>query len=166
MYELLKLFFDICLFKKGPEDIPSSEWLLRLLIPVYACISYIILNLDSGGFNAALQVIVEIVLVLGLSRIILAVAKKTERYQQTTCALMATDALISFFALPALSTLIGQGNAWPFIVVVFLMMWHWAVSGHIFSHALDQPIGFGLGVSFLYILTFYQVIGFLFIAST
>lgn len=166
MYELIKLFFEICMFKKGPEDIPVSYWLFRLLILVYACLSYIILAMDGYGFKAALQVLFEVFLILGLCWIILFFAKKIERYQHTTCALLATDALISFFSLPAMASLIGQGNASAFIVVVLLMIWHWAVSGHIFSRALDQPIGFGLGVSFLYILTFYQVMGFLFIVKS
>ncbi len=163
MYELIKLFFDICLFKKGPEDIPSSFWLLRLLIPVYAIINYLVLGMDRDGFNAAMQVIVEIALILGLSWIILFVAKKTERYQQTACALMATDALISFLALPAMATLIGQGNILALVAIVIFMIWHWTVSGFIFSRALDQPFVFGLGVSFLYLLTMYHVLNFLFL---
>ena len=75
---------------------------------------------------------------------------------------MATDALISFFALPAMATLVGQGTGLAFIAIILLMIWHWAVSGHIFSKALEQPFTFGLGVAFLYILVSYQVMAFLF----
>ena len=70
MYELLKLFFDICLFKKGPQDIPASNVLLRLLIPVYASVSFLMLILNSDGLNAAMQVLVEVMLILGATWII------------------------------------------------------------------------------------------------
>ena len=162
MYELLKLFFDICIFKKGPQDIPASNWLLRLLIPVYAFVSYLLLMLSSDSYSAILQVLVEILLILGSSWVVLFIAKKPARYQQTTSALIATDAMISFFALPAMATMIGQGSALAFIVIILLMLWHWAISGHIFSKALEQPFAFGLGVAFLYILVSYQVMGLLF----
>ena len=162
MYEFLKLFFDICLFKKGPQDIPASNVLLRLLIPFYASVSFLLLILNSDGLNAAMQVLVEIMLILGSTWIILFIARKPARFQQTASALMATDALISFFALPAMATLVGQGAGLAFLAIIMLMIWHWAISGHIFSNALEKPFTFGLGVAFLYILVSYQVMALLF----
>jgi hypothetical protein len=162
MYELIKLFFSICLLKKGPQDIPASSWLFRLLIIVYVCVSFLILILSSDVFNAILQVFVEVLLILGLTGMILFFASKLARFQQTVSALMATDALISFFALPAMATLVGQGTALAFFAIVLLMLWHWLVSGHIFSNALNQPFTFGLGIAFLYILFSYTVMDTLF----
>jgi len=162
MYAFLKLFFGICLLKKGPQDIPVSSCLLFLLIPIYAIISFLILALSTDTFNALVQIFVEILLVLGFSKVILYFARKPERYLQTTCALMATDTLISLFAFPAMVSLVGQNSALAFFSIMLLMFWHWIVSGHIFSHAVEQPLTFGLGVAFLYILVSYQVMGFLF----
>ncbi|MCK4842977.1 MAG: hypothetical protein KAT04_14035 [Methylococcales bacterium] len=162
MYEFLKLFFDICLLKKGPQDIPVSQWLLRLLIAIYAGISFFILVLNSDVFNTILQVIVELALILSSTAIILYIANKRSRYQQTASALMATDALISFFALPAMATLVVQSSDLAVITIFCLMLWHWVVSGHIFSQTLEQPFAFGLGVAFLYILVSYQVMALLF----
>jgi hypothetical protein len=156
MFELLKLFFNICLFKKGPQDIPGSNMVLSLITPVYVIINFLILILSSDISTALLQVLVEVMLIFGLSWVILFFAKKLLRYSQTASALVGTDAVISFFALPAMATLIGQGTGLAFFALVFLMVWHWAVTGHIFSKALDQPFSFGLGVSFLYILMSYQ----------
>lgn len=162
MYELLKLFFDISLFKKGPQDIPDSNWLLRLLIVINIFISFLIIILSSNIVDTVLQVLLGVLLILGSSWIILYVAKKLHRYLQTACALIGTDTLISFFALPAMATLIGQGTLIAFIAIVILMLWHWLVTGHIFSQTLEQPFSFGLGISFLYILTAHQFMGLLF----
>lgn len=157
MYQLILLFFDICLFKKGPQDIPVSAGLLFFLIPIYAGVSFLILLLNTDTNSAILQICIEIALVLGFSKVILYFANKPERYLQTACALVATDTLISFFALPVMATLIGQGSAVSFFSIIILMLWHWNVSGYIFSQALEKPFSFGLGVAFLYILVSYQV---------
>lgn len=163
MYEFLKLFFDICRLKKEPQDIPNSVWLLRLLIIIYILISFFTLFLSTDVINAILQVIVEISLLLGLTWIILWLAKKSERYQQTSCALIGTDALLSFIALPAIATMtLGQNSGLGLIAIIILMLWHWLVSGYIFGKALAQPFIFGLGVSFMYLLTSFQLITVLF----
>ncbi len=162
MYLLIKLFYEICLFKKGPQDVPISRGLLFLLIPCYAGVSFLILILNTDVITAVLQVLVELVLVLGLTNMILLMAKKESRYLQTVSALIGTDTIISFFAIPVMATLVGQGSVNSLVVIVILMIWHWLVSGAIFSHALERPLAFGIGVAFLYILVSYQVMGWLF----
>jgi len=162
MYQILKLFFDICLLKKGPQDFPASEWLFRLLIFVCALVDFSILMLSFDVFSAVIQTFVEIILILGLTWIILYVAKRRGRYQQTVGALLATDALISFMAFPAIALLLNDEAGLISFVITLLIIWHWVVSGHIFSHALEQPFTFGLGVAFLYILVSMQVMAMLF----
>jgi len=162
MYSLLTLFFDICLFKKGPQDVPVSKWLLFLLIPIYAGISFLILILTSDVINAILQIIVEITFVLVSAKVVLFVANKSDRYQQTANALIATDSIISFAAIPVMATLINQGSANSYTAITLLMLWHWAVSGHIFSQALEKHFSIGLGIALLYILLAYQLMALLF----
>jgi len=162
MFELLKLFFDICLLKKGPEDVPGFSALLRLLILVHVSISFIVLKLNINSTDAAWQVLAEVILILGLTWPILFIANKPARYLQTTSALLGTDAVISFIAIPAMATLISHGTGLAYFSVILLMIWHWVISGHIFSHALDKPFAFGLGVAFLYILVSYQITALLF----
>lgn len=163
MTQLLKLIFDICLFRKGPQDIPESKALLLLLfIPIYAATSFLILILSIDAIHSILQALAGITLTLFSCKIILYIAKKPERYIQTASALIATDSLINFFALPVMSTLLVQGSTLAFFSIIVLMFWHWLVSGHIFSNALAQPFSFGLGIAFLYILLSYQVMALLF----
>ena len=162
MFELLKLFFDICLLKKGPQDIPGFNSLLRLLIIAHMSVSYLVLRFNIDSSDAALQVLAEVLLILGLAWPILYLAKKQARFQQTASALLGTGAIISFIAIPAMATLVSQGTGLAFFTVILLMIWHWAITGHIFSQALDQPLSFGLGIAFIYILVSYQIIAILF----
>lgn len=163
MFEVVKLFLDICLFKKGPQDIPSSYGLLYVLIVVYALISFLVLFIGAGWFDAVLQVLVEIALVIVFTKIMLGLIRKPERYVQTASSLFGTDALISFFALPGIASMTaGRVTLLAFAVMVGLMIWHWLVTGHIIRHAISQSLSFGLGIALLYIVAAYQVMALLF----
>ena len=163
MFEIVKLFFDICLFKKGPQDIPSYNGLLNGLIVVYALVGFLVLFVTAGFFDAVLQVLVEIALVIVFTKVLLSLFRRPERYVQTASALFGTDALLSFFALPGIASMMtGRMTLLAFAVMLGLTIWHWVVTGHIIRHAISQSIPFGLGIAFLYILAMYQVMTLLF----
>jgi hypothetical protein len=163
VFEVIKLIFDICLFKKGPQDLPFSIWLWRLLIVADVVVSFLMVNIHTNWLSSLLQAIVSALVIVGFSWLMLYVARKPERFYQTSGALLGTDALISFFALPAIASMaIGSETLLVFAVTIVLMAWHWAVIGHIFRNALGQTWTFSLGLAFLYILGSYQVIALLF----
>ncbi len=164
MFEIAKLFYDIALFKKAPQDVPASGVLLRFVVFVYALISFMMLYMSTSVFNAVLQVAVELLLVFAFCKGLLYWIGKPERYQQTFIALVGIDALMSFFSFPALAALSSpnNGSVLGFFAVVGLMLWHLAVTGHILRHALSQPFIFGFGVALLYVMTLYQIMGWLF----
>lgn len=163
MFEIIKLLFDICLFKKGPQDLPSSVGLLRLLLVVDVSVSFLMVSIRTDWLASLLQAIASALLIVGFSWLMLYVGRKWERFYQTTIALLGTDTLISFFALPGMaSMMIGTGALWAFIITIGLMIWHWAVTGHIIRNALGQTWTFSLGLAFLYILGSYQVMALLF----
>ncbi len=163
MFEIIKLLFDICLFKKGPQNLPNSVWLLRILVIVDVGISFLMMNIRTDWFNSLLQAVVGVLLVVGFSWIMLYLARRLERFDLTACALLGTDALIGFFALPGIaSMMLGRGALLAFFVMIALMIWHWAVIGHIIRNALGQTLVFSLGLAFLYILGSYQVMALLF----
>ena len=163
MYKLIVLFFEIAILRKGPQDVPASPWMLRLIIPVYVGINILILLLNEVSSTALLQIAVDFILLVGFTWPLLYFSGKLPRFQQTLCALLGSDAVISFFAIPAVASL--NANAATDIslfAMLGLMIWHWLVSGHIFRHALDKPLFFGLGLSLLYILITSQVMALLF----
>lgn len=162
MFEIIKLLFDICLFKKGPQDFPPSIWLLRLMLVADIGVSFLMLSIHTDWLNALFQAVVGALLIVGLSWIMLYLARKRARFNQTTAAFLGADTLISFLALPGMaSMMVGTGALLAFIVTIALMIWHWAVTGHIIRHALEQSWAFSLGLAFLYILGSYQALGLL-----
>ena len=163
MFEILQSLFDICLFKKRPQDLPYSLLLLQLLAIINAISSFLILYIRYDWLNSLLQSLVGIALVTGFSWIILYLYRKLPRFNQTTAALLGTDAVIGFFALPAMATMMtGHGELLAFIVMLGLIGWHWAIIGHIIRNALEQSLSMSLGLAFLYLLVSYQVMALLF----
>jgi hypothetical protein len=163
MLNIIKLIFDICLFKKGPEDMPYSPALLGILLAADAVVSFLMLSIGSSWLLAAMQASVGITLVLGFGWLALYISHRLERFYQTSCALLGTDALISFFALPGTASLItGHMTLLAFSVMLVLMVWHWTVVGHIIRNALGKTLVFSLGLALLYLLVSYQVMVLLF----
>jgi hypothetical protein len=163
MFDIIKLLFEICLFKKGPQDLPYSVWLLRILFIGYVSIRVLMLSIHFNWLTVFMQVIVEMVLVCGFFWLMLYLARKLGRFYQVISAVLGTDALISFFALPGMASMeTGQGGLLVFLVMIGLIGWHWTVTGHIIRNALEQSLSFSLGLAFLYLLGSYQVMALLF----
>jgi hypothetical protein len=163
MFDIIKLLFDICLFKKGPQNLPYSVWLLRVLLVVYVGVRVLMLSMHFDGLNVLLQVIVDVFLVGVFFWTLLYLAGKLGRFYQVISAILGTDALISLFALPGMATMkAGQGGLLVLLVTLGLIGWHWAVTGHIISNALEKTLSFSLGLAFLYLLGSYQVMALLF----
>ncbi len=162
MYPLLQLFLEITAFRKGPQDVPTANWLMPLILMVYVAINVAVLLLSSEWGDALMQVAVDFALMSAFIWPLLFVSNKLNRYRQTLVALLGTDAVINFFALPAVASLTNEATDLGFFAMLILMMWHWAVTGHILRYALDRPLFFGLGVAFLYLLISSQVMEALF----
>ncbi len=163
MWALIKLFFDICCFSKAPQDLPYSPALLKVLILIYAALAFLILSPDEGFLKGLFEVACELLLMMLFVWTTLFIYQKTSRYTQVLCAFVGVDALISFFALPAMTALIaGRWIDVASVSILGLMAWHWAICGHIIRHALSQSLLFGLGMAFLYILGSYEIMAWLF----
>lgn len=162
MYQLMVLFFEICILRKGPQDVPASPWLLRLMFVPYLFVNLLILLLDSSWSQALLQMTAETVLIVGFCYPLLYFSGKTHRFPQTLTTLLGCDVIISLCAIPAVASLNTYISEVAYIAMIILMIWHWLVNGHIFRHALDRTLMFGLALAFLYILISTQVMTLLF----
>lgn len=163
MYKYLSLLLNICLLRKGPQDVPQSNLVLRLSLTAYAMVSYLLLHLSTNSLNALLQVGIEIIIILCFTALLLGITHKRQRFVQTMNSLLGTDTLISAFAIPIVASLSLDANNIPaFFTMLALLVWHWIVITHIIRHALEQSFSFSLGITFLYLFSAFQIIGLLF----
>ncbi|HXH02335.1 MAG TPA: hypothetical protein VNN09_03340 [Candidatus Competibacteraceae bacterium] len=168
MAVLLNLFLDISLLRKGPQDVPASEVLLRLTLVAYLLSGWLVLWLLGGPFfSALLQALVDLGLLSGLSYVLLFLAGYPERYPQTLTALAGTGTLLGLVGLPILAWLqrvegMREAMALPSLFYLLLLVWNVALIGHILRHALSCPPWRGVAYALGYLLITMMVMGWLF----
>ena len=149
-------FLDICLLKKGPQDLPKSSVLLFLCLFMYTLID-VLLTVQSRPFEHALMVsLVDVGFLLLVTSLILKQHQKLDRWHQTMTALFGTGVILGIFIFPLVfGGVQNQYEAWlqQIIVVLFLIMviWNVAVLAHIVRHAISTSMGIGIMIAILYI---------------
>jgi len=164
---LIRLFLDICLFRKGPQDVPASMMLLRFALAAYFLVGVALTVLEAPWLEGIAQVLLEAAMLLAFVWVSLLAAGKTSRWLQTLISMLGTDALISGVAIPLEALLLVNPQASVVhLILLLLMLWHLGVVAHILRHALSQTLAVGLGLAIVYVAFSVQVLVMLFGAPT
>jgi len=143
MTELLRLFTQIALLRKGPQDLPASPILLALTI-----FGYFVIHLVVGTALPPMpgpwinHLILDIVFTFCWYALLLYVAKKPERFLQTTTAVYGYQTVLSPLLVAALwlQRRFEQDSLWQFpvtLVSLALLIWIIAANSHIVKAALE-----------------------------
>lgn len=163
MRALFDLFFDICLFRKAPQDVPSSMALLKLCLLAYAGSGLLVLLVTTPAPVALLQILLDTVLLSGLLYLGLGLRRHPKRFEQTLSALTGTGGLMGLLALPLTVWLARQGQgdaaALPSMLLLLLIVWSTAVMAHILRHAFEIPIWLGAALALAYTYLSWTLIG-------
>lgn len=149
MMVLWRLFLDIVLFKKGPQDVPDSSVLFALVLLADVVISTVVGALEGDVSGALVQAFVASVLLLAFVALILLLTSHRERFQKTATAVLGCDALMTLAALPV-SLLSGVLSGLG-LLIMGILFWNLLVFAHILKHALG--IGYALSVALALIFT-------------
>lgn len=160
---LIRLLFQICIFRKGPQDVPASLPLLWVTLVLYLVMGILLLGQETGWLDGVLRTLAEAVLLGSFLWITLRLMGKSPRLLQTAIAVYASDALVSSMALPLFLLMSGMPEAKPvYLVLLGLMIWHWAVLGHILRHAVSVRWVHGVGLAMAYMVLSYRIMSILF----
>jgi hypothetical protein len=157
MLALFNLFLDICLLRKGPQDVPASATLVKMCLLAYGLSGLLVLMLSTPIPVALLQILLDMVLLSGLLYLALILRRHPKRFEQALSAVTGTGALMGLLALPLMTWIVrqesGGDTSLPSLLLLVLMVWSIAIMAHILRHALDTSIWVGalyaLGYTFL-----------------
>ena len=159
MRALFDLFFDICLLRRGPQDVPAAPVLLLLCILAYLSAGYLAL-LAGVGAAAPLRSLLLALLDLGLLSVmtysILRALKHSARLPQTLTALTGCGTLLQIIALP-LGIWFDHANSSgniaeiPLILSLGVLAWSVVVTAHILRHAFAVAFSVGVAYAFAYL---------------
>ena len=166
MSALIRLFWDICTFQRGPQDTPYSPFLFGSLLFVKLAFEFATFFIpDGNGTTLPVTSIVpyllaDAVISMGVIFLILWTHGHAERTLQTLMATLGADIILGIAQLPfkfLASSAGGQTNMLTmfYLGVIVIFLWELGVYSHIFRHALSTTIFKAGGYALLlFILSF------------
>lgn len=154
---LFLAFFNICLFRSRPQDLPQSLELLLVCIIAYTGINFF-LGLSTSTVNTAIMAsILETFFVGTITLTIMKLNHHFERWLKTLMAITGTGFIISLFVLPVffIIFILKPGDLLQSLflfVYLILLIWNIAIMGHILRHALDTTMTLGVIFAIIYIV--------------
>ena len=153
---LFREFFEICLFRKRPQDLPAARELFWVVLLGYAVISAVLSYPSQTAGVAAVTGLVEAVMLLLITWLFLYLRSVPERWLQTSTALAGTGIIFSLLAFPLFyMRVFVQGGptmqAFIGMLIIFLVLWNIAVMTHILKNALSSSYVLGVLGSLTYI---------------
>lgn len=157
MLQLIRIFWDICRLKAGPQNLPKGRYLL---------IAVILAGIVVDSFSTAIFIpklsiteIINVVTIYNISLLVavyflLRVIGYTERAIQTVTAIAGTGLLISLVLLPGL-LMMDSANEQVKSFAIFILIdnvWRIAVNAHILRHALSVSLLMAMILSVSYLL--------------
>lgn len=151
MSALIRLFWDICIFRRAPQDVPYSSFLLGILLLVKLVFEFVAYQIpDANGMTLPTSVVVPYLLVDAAATIvfiylILWFHGHTARSVQTITASLGVDIIVGVAQLP-LQYLASAVGTQPGMVGLFYMgsmaifVWELAVYTYVIRHALSTSV--------------------------
>ncbi len=158
MGQLIRLFTQIALLRRGPQDVPASPLLLALTVAVYFAITFavtaVLPPIEGPGVAAQL---VDVAFTLAWYFVVLKLLGRPERILQTTTAVFGFQAVLAPVLVVAgwLVWRFQQDPMWQFPVTLMglgLLIWYIAANQHVVKAALEWSIYASVGLVILQIL--------------
>lgn len=164
MRVIFRLFWDLCLFRKAPQDIPFSGFLFFITLFINVLLEMVELSFLTneatrpGPGAGILYIIVSTIVYLLLIYSVMMLLGFKKRVLQTLTALQGGDMIFNSLLMTVGMLLLALPKAAPllYLTLMFMLGWALAVHANIFRHALSISIftaGFlAVGLFFLQIL--------------
>lgn len=152
---LVRPFVEICVLRRGPQDLPVSTLLLGIMLVAHTVSSTLLSVVTLDVWKAIMAGIVDTLLVAALTGSLLYLHRLKSRIVQTLTAMTGTGAIITLAAIPLFTWLkgaeaAGSGSPIAALLVLGLIAWSLGVSGHILRHALSVPYILGILIAFAF----------------
>jgi hypothetical protein len=142
MKELIQLFAQIALLRRGPQDLPASTLLLALTVIGYLAVNLVVSSVLPPVKGWPAQVLVDTLFTLAWYVALLRLLGRSERILQTATAVFGLQGLLSplLIASDWLMLRFGGDSLWQVPVAcagLLLIVWLVAANSQIVKAALE-----------------------------
>lgn len=140
---IVREYFEICLFRKRPQDLPAASSLLWISVVFYTLMSAVMAYPSQTIINAVASGFTETIILLTITYLFLYLRSVPQRWLQVCSALAGTGIIFSLIVIP-LYYLRFYGSIGPspqgLILSLIMLIWFWniAVMSHILKNALSS----------------------------
>jgi len=160
--QLLRLFFELCLMKKGPKDVPDSSVLLTLVFCLYFLAGTVLLSSSLVLTEALMQSLIETVLLGVFVYFLVSFFSIKNRFNQAITAIYGSGAFITIVSMPFIfwmQSLTGNGSTGMVGLIVFMLVcWSFIVMAYIIRETIEKSFAVSLLLTFCYLYASYQLI--------
>jgi hypothetical protein len=156
--QFLKVFLDIVLWRRGPQDLPSSKLLVVVTLVANELISALhLVVLHASPVAYFVYLVIDPVLLMGWIWIVLRLYNRSERYTQTISAILGTAALLALLLSVPLLIFAGidhveTRSALEQSLALGLIIAFVLVAGRIVKIATDSNLFAGIAVALTYVI--------------
>jgi hypothetical protein len=155
--QLFRMFVEIALWRRGPQDLPASvtlAWLVTLFYAVVNAVQAAMMgwNFQSTVLLVVLDLSVQALWLWGLLRFF----AKAPRFLQSFTAFLGVGALITVLdiVISSVMSALGVGadqlaNPWPFLHLGLLLL----LLGRILQQALERSLFLSMSLTLVIMLT-------------
>jgi hypothetical protein len=163
--QFLRIFLDIVLWRRGPQDLPTSSLLLAITIAAYVLVGAVQLALlEESGATWFVFLVADPALLAATVWLLLRLYGHAERFQQAAAAVFGTGALLGIAVYLPLQVLVSGFGFEPasmvaqasalFVVVAFAL-----VTGRILQLATGSSLLTGVAASLTYFVAINALVG-------
>jgi predicted MFS family arabinose efflux permease len=148
MREVIRLFVQIALLRRGPQDLPASGFLLVLTVIGYMVVVVVISSLLPPASGWSMPLLVYVLFTLAWYVGMLRLLGRPERTVQTVTAVFGLQAVVSppMIVSQWLMRRFGQDSDWQLpIAVSVLVLGIWLIAA--LSHVVKAALGWSTAAS-------------------
>ena len=165
MQQFLKVFLDIVLWRRGPQDLPNSGLLVGLTLVAYELVNLVqIALMEVSIAELLLYLVVDPLLLMGGLWLVMMLFGRKDRWAQTVSAVLGCTALMALVVSVPMVLLVGPRVAGDppaalqllalGLVIAFIL-----VVGRIIQLATDSNLLTGSAIATTYVVMFHALAG-------
>ena len=147
MLRLILAFVDIMLHRRGPESLPSSQFLFWALLALSIVADSAIIWLAGGAGRAFVVSLLITGLDIWFVWALLRMFDRQARFRQTMTAILGVDVLLALLQVPLVRPLLDAPPPDPQnptmtlsgLLLLIILVWSIDISAFVFSRALERP---------------------------